>query len=54
MVCDCKDERWVEWVRVKVEEKVICSVCHRDIPPNDLVQTEQSDGSIAFLPEPKK
>lgn len=48
MVCDCQDKRWVEWVRVQVENKAICSVCRRDIPIDE-IQTKEHDKSLTSL-----
>lgn len=48
MSCDCQDKRWVEWVRVSVENKAMCSVCGRDIP-KEVIDAEDSTGYLDSL-----
>lgn len=46
MPCDCQDKRWVKWVRVKIENKAVCSICHRDIPINEVIEAEEAEGYL--------
>lgn len=48
MACNCNEQRRIEWVRVNVENKAICSQCGRDVPIDE-IEAKETTGYLDSL-----